>query len=157
MMCVCSLSKCCAIVHERILVKRPDRILALLAILAFSPWPALAVDNAIVDVPAAGEKPTPYDTQLARLAEILGTVHYLRNLCDQGEEPEWRETMQSLLESETADEPGRRSVLTAAFNRGYRSFAAIHVECTPAAVDVERRYRIEGATLATEIAARFGN
>ena len=47
--------------------------------------------------------------------------------------------------------------LTAAFNRGYRSFAAIYTACTDSAVVAEERYRNEGATLATEITARFGN
>jgi uncharacterized protein (TIGR02301 family) len=47
--------------------------------------------------------------------------------------------------------------LTAAFNRGYRSFAAVHTACTDAALTAAERYRNEGATLATEIASRFGN
>ncbi|RON11983.1 TIGR02301 family protein, partial [Pseudomonas frederiksbergensis] len=50
-----------------------------------------------------------------------------------------------------------RQRMTAAFNRGYRSFAAIHSSCTRAAVMAEEGYRNEGATLAQEIAARFGN
>ena len=47
--------------------------------------------------------------------------------------------------------------LTAAYNRGYRSFASVYTSCTPAAVRAEQNYRNEGATLATEITARFGN
>jgi uncharacterized protein (TIGR02301 family) len=105
---------------------------------------------------AAAEKPAPYDPQLSRLAEILGSVHYLRTLCG-SPASDWRQFMQQLLDADTANEPARRERLTAAFNRGYRTFAAVHTSCTPAARTAEERYRNEGATLAGEIAARFGN
>jgi uncharacterized protein (TIGR02301 family) len=65
--------------------------------------------------------------------------------------------MQRLIDLEAAGEPKRQERLTAAFNRGYRSFAAIYTACTDSAVVAEGRYRAEGATLATEITARFGN
>ncbi len=103
------------------------------------------------------EKPTPYDDRLARLSEIIGAVHYLRNLCKADGEPEWRRSLQELLDAETQAEPKRRARMTAAYNRGYRSFASVYTSCTPAAVRAEQNYRNEGATLATEITARFGN
>ena len=65
--------------------------------------------------------------------------------------------MQELLDSDTAKEPRRKERLTAAFNRGYRSFASVHTTCTDSARAAEERHRNEGATLAAEIAARFGN
>ena len=102
------------------------------------------------------EKPAPYDGKIMRLAEILGSVHYLRNLCNDSES-EWRQMMESLLAEETKGEPQRAARFTAAFNRGYRSFAATYVKCTPQAIAAEEKYRAEGATLATEITARFGN
>ncbi|MBL0371171.1 TIGR02301 family protein [Rhizobium sp. KVB221] len=102
------------------------------------------------------EKPAPYDDRLLRMAEILGSVHYLRNLCN-GRETEWRQLMTDLLAEETRNEPKRAAALTAGFNRGYRSFAATYTKCTPQAVAAEGKYRAEGATLASEIAARFGN
>lgn len=103
------------------------------------------------------EKPTPYDERLERLSEIIGAVHYLRNLCTDKAEDGWRASMQRLIEMEAGNEPKRQEKLTAAFNRGYRSFAAIYTACTDSAVVAEQRYRNEGATLATEITARFGN
>lgn len=102
------------------------------------------------------EKPAPYDGQLLRLAEILGSVQYLRSLCGD-DSAGWRASMQALLEAEAANEPARRERLTASFNRGYRAFAAVHASCTPAARIAEENYRNEGATLAAEIAARYGN
>jgi uncharacterized protein (TIGR02301 family) len=106
--------------------------------------------------PVVEEKPAPYDVQLTRLAEVLGSIQYLRALCG-APTSEWRASMQQLLDADAGTEPKRRERLTAAFNRGYRSFAAVHTSCTDAARTAEERYRIEGATLATEIAGRFGN
>lgn len=101
--------------------------------------------------------PPPYETRLLRLAEILGSVHYLRNLCNAEGETGWRESMQRLLDSETAGEQNRREQLTAGYNRGFRAFASVYTVCTDAAVVAEERYRREGATLVTEIVARYGN
>lgn len=64
------------------------------------------------------EKPTPYDQRLIRLAEVLGSVHYLRNLCVKEPEDVWRRSMQQLIDKETANEEKRRERMTAAFNRG---------------------------------------
>lgn len=115
-----------------------------------------AAGDAPVEAPVVVEKPAPYDERLLRMAEILGSVHYLRNLCN-GRESEWRQLMSALLEEETRAEPKRAAKLTAGFNRGYRAFAATYVHCTPQAVAAEQKYRAEGATLAAEITARFGN
>ncbi|MDW9567062.1 TIGR02301 family protein [Sinorhizobium meliloti] len=107
--------------------------------------------------PAQEEKPTPYDQRLIRLAEILGSVHYLRNLCLDQSEDGWRRSTQELIDKEAAGEPKRRERITAAFNRGYRTFASVYTRCTEPATLAEERYRAEGATLASEIVARFGN
>lgn len=135
----------------------PQRALLLLAVLfAFD---VRAQGESVVTVPPAldTEKPTPYDDRLGRLSEIVGAVHYLRNLCNASGEVEWRQSLQALLDAETKEEPKRRAKLTAAYNRGYRSFAAVYTSCTPAALRAEENYRNEGATLATEITARYGN
>lgn len=134
----------------------------LLAVLATGPLAAQtnkqspAKQQPAPPPPPAEAKPAPYDAQLTRLAEVLGSVQYLRTLCG-APASDWRQSMQQLLDADTVNEPKRRERLTAAFNRGYRSFAAVHTSCTDAARTAEERYRAEGATLATEIAARFGN
>jgi uncharacterized protein (TIGR02301 family) len=140
------------------------RVLTLTLIAGLAVAPALgqerkkkaAAEETKVETPAVAEKPAPYDPKLMRLAEILGSVSYLRNLC-KGNESEWRDLMRELLSEETPNEPERTARLTAAFNRGYRSFAATYVKCTPQAIAAEEAYRAEGATLAIEITARFGN
>jgi uncharacterized protein (TIGR02301 family) len=106
---------------------------------------------------AAAEKPAPYDARLLRLSEILGSVHYLRTLCKDPAADTWRQSMQDLLDKEIQGEAQRRARMTAAFNRGYRTFASVYTVCTPPAVVADERYRAEGATLASEITARFGN
>lgn len=105
----------------------------------------------------AGGDTAPYDDRLTRLAEVLGSVHYLRNLCESGRNDDWRAKMQQLLDSEANKEPKRKERLTAAFNRGYRTFASVYTTCTASAITAEERYRNEGATLVTEITSRYGN
>lgn len=133
---------------------------ALLAIFIVTPALAqkktAAPPTTTTDSAKPDEKPTPYDAQLLRLAEVLGSVHYLRSLCSSSS-GDWRTSMQNLLDAETINEPRRREKLTAAFNRGYRAFAAVHTSCTAAARKAEERYRNEGATLSGEIATRYGN
>lgn len=107
--------------------------------------------------PPQESKPAPYDDKLARLSEILGAVQYLRTLCPSTGPQEWRKEMSDILAADTANEPQRKQRMTAAFNRGYRTFAAVHTSCTPAALLAEEKYRNEGATLAQEITSRFGN
>lgn len=99
----------------------------------------------------------PYDADLLRLSEILGSVQYLNGLCHAQTDNRWRKSMETLIELEAGKDTERRQKFVAAFNHGYRSFASVHSGCTPAAMEAEKRYRAEGATLATEITARFGN
>ena len=107
--------------------------------------------------PAATFKPAPYDDKLAQLAEILGSLDFIRNLCEGDSEPQWKAMMGELLDSDAKDETSRREKLTAAYNRGYRTYSAIQTTCSDQLRATAERYRIEGATLATEIAARYGN
>ncbi|MDF1607754.1 TIGR02301 family protein [Hoeflea sp. YIM 152468] len=118
-----------------------------------------AAQTAVEDVLAVAPDlpPPPYEERLLRLAEIIGSIQYLRNLCNPDGETGWRESMQALLDSETAGEERRREQLTAGYNRGFRTFASVYTDCTAAALVAEERYRREAATLITEIVARYGN
>ena len=64
--------------------------------------------------------------------------------------------MEALIVTENPS-PEKRRRLVASFNRGYRSYAEIHIACTPAAAEAIARYMKEGETLARETAATFGN
>ncbi|MCP5000697.1 MAG: TIGR02301 family protein [Hyphomicrobiales bacterium] len=96
-----------------------------------------------------------YEARLIRLAEIVGSVHYLRTLC-LGSDEGWRDKMQALINLEAAD-PERRARFIAAFNKGYRSFASVHRKCNSVAIEAEELYRKQGLELASEIIARYGN
>jgi uncharacterized protein (TIGR02301 family) len=106
--------------------------------------------------PAATNRGAPYETELLRLSEILGALHYLRDVCGAREGQAWRNEMQALLDAE-APAGERRDKLTASFNRGYRGFQQTYRTCTPAADYAIRRYLEEGSRIARDITARYAN
>ncbi len=89
----------------------------------------------------------PYDGKLLRLAELLGSIHYLRELCGANEGQFWRDTMQELMKSEGST-AGRKARLTASFNQGYRSYSRTYNVCTPTARAAIERFLAEGAEIA---------
>ena len=97
----------------------------------------------------------PFEGRLLRLAEILGSIHYLRNLCGEPGNT-WRDQMQAILAAENP-EPALRARFVASFNSGYRSFSGVYASCTDSATAAIDRYMKEGETLSREIAVRFGN
>lgn len=112
----------------------------------------IAVQLAVTPVGAAD---APYAAKLDRLAEILGSLHFLRNLC--GEKGDaWRQQMEKILVTENP-EPRRREVLIATFNRGYRSYGSVYTRCTDAAITTIDRYMEEGETLSRDIVSQYGN
>jgi uncharacterized protein (TIGR02301 family) len=105
---------------------------------------------------AAAEAAAPFEAGLARLAEILGSLHYLRGICGTNEGNKWRTEMQALLDAE-APSGQRRSQFIAHFNRGYRAYLQTYRSCTPAADLAIRRYLEEGSKIAREVTARYSN
>lgn len=120
---------------------------ALAALVAATPGlaPAQTAATAPKQTPAPAQAPSPsqgddkpYDTQLFRLAEILGTLHYLRELCGANEGQVWREQMRELVASEGTSAL-RRAKLVERFNRGYRDYSRTYRTCTqPALVAIQR-------------------
>jgi uncharacterized protein (TIGR02301 family) len=98
----------------------------------------------------------PYDRELQRLAEILGALHFLRDICGSNEGQKWRNEAQALIDAE-APAGERRDQMVASFNRGYRAFQQSYRTCTPAADFAIRRYLDEGARIARDITARYAN
>lgn len=97
----------------------------------------------------------PFEPGLMRLAEVLGSLHFLRNLC--GEKgTQWRGEMEKLLQAENPSAE-RRARFIASFNRGYRSFDGTYTACTPSATEAISRYMKEGEALSRDIASRYGN
>ena len=97
----------------------------------------------------------PYDDKLLRLAQVLGSLHYLRALCGGNEGNKWRDFMSEILVSEEPTAP-RKARLVARFNRGYRAFDQIYGICTPSAHLAVDRYMKEGVRLSSQITSRFG-
>lgn len=120
--------------------------------------PMIAVLACLAVLPArqaAFAAEAAYTAKLDRLSEILGSLHFLRNLC--GEEGDkWRRQMEMLIEAENPDSV-RRAQLIATFNRGYRSFDSVYSHCTPPAIEAISRYMSEGEELARDIVIQFGD
>src|SRR5262245_3222263 len=116
----------------------------------------LAATAALVRAPVYAQAPAPFDGSLQRLAEIMGSLHYLRGLCGANEGQKWRNEVQGLIEAE-APSGDRRARMVASFNRGYRVFQQSYRTCTPAAELVIRRYLEEGSRIARDVTARYAN
>ena len=125
----------------------PKNLIAMLSLgLLLFAAPARAVEGGVA----------PFDGDMARLAEILGALHYLRNVCGSKEGQKWREQMEALVDAE-APSGERKQKMVASFNRGYRGFQQTYRTCTPAADIAIRRYLDEGARIARDITARYAN
>ena len=116
------------------------RLFLVIALLSLGSGPSWAVDP-------------PYQRQMERLAEIMGSLYFLQPLC-QPQTTDWRAQMDELI---TLDEPDedRRQRLAGAFNGGYTAFARFHRHCTPAAKEALSRLLTEAEKTAREIHTRF--
>ena len=115
---------------------------------------ALVLAAAFAMVPgevAHAQAPTqdqrPYDDKLLRLSEILGAVHFLRELCGNTDGMLWRDRMSDLMNAE-ASSALRRVKLTRAFNGGYRSYSRTYTTCTPTAQGAITKFMAEAADIA---------
>jgi uncharacterized protein (TIGR02301 family) len=115
----------------------------------------IAATTAAQAQPSAGGR-APYESDLQRLSEIMGALHYLRDICGAREGQVWRNEMQALVDAE-APSGERRERLIASFNRGFRGFQQTYRTCTPAADYAIRRYLEEGSKIARDITARYAN
>lgn len=106
---------------------------------------SMIVCNPLAAAPA-GRDVKPYDDRLMRLAEILGAVHFLRELCGANEGQYWRERMEELMRAEGSSSL-RQARLTRGFNQGYRNYARTYSTCTPTAQTAISRFLTEGAQI----------
>jgi uncharacterized protein (TIGR02301 family) len=102
---------------------------------------------AVAQSTAAVPEAKPYDERLMRLSEILGAVHYLRELCGANDGQLWRDRMRELMDAEGSSAL-RRARLTRSFNNGYRSYSRTYNSCTPSAQTAITRFLNEGSELA---------
>ncbi len=106
-------------------------------------------------VPAPEPPPPPYEPQLLKLAEIMGSLAYLRAVCAGKEAQDWRDRMAALVEAEGRT-PLRRERLTSAYNRGFRAYALTHRSCSEGSQEASTRLAGEGERLARALAGRYG-
>jgi uncharacterized protein (TIGR02301 family) len=118
------------------------------------PKPA-ATPAPAVPTPTPTETPPPYEPQLLRLAELMGALFYLRDLCHAGDGEAFREKMARLLEAEAHSEE-RKATLAGAFNRGFGDYALTYRKCTPSAEEVIAHYLEESGRIARDVAGRYG-
>lgn len=100
--------------------------------------------------PGSQSDTKPYDDRLMRLSEVLGAVHYLRELCGASDGQLWRDRMRELMDSEGSSAL-RRAKLTRSFNNGYRSYSRTYNSCTPSAQTAINRFLTEGAEIADNL------
>lgn len=139
---------------------------ALAVLLAVSPIATIAQQRPAAPAkPAQGAKPAepappepdgpPYEPQLLQLAEIMGSLAYLRTLCGGKEAQDWRNRMAALVDAEGRT-PQRRDRLTAAFNRGFKAYSLTHRTCTDASQEAAARLADQGGQLSRTLAGRYG-
>jgi uncharacterized protein (TIGR02301 family) len=123
---------------RRTVIGRTGRALALL--LALMTPPVLAVDP-------------PYQPDMQRLSEILGSLYFLEPLC-QGRDIDWRAQIADLIALDQPDDD-RRQRLTGAFNAGYAAYARLYRSCTDSAGEAFSRLITEAEHLARDIHSRY--
>src|SRR3974377_1261778 len=127
----------------------PSRFLAvLILILACVLGPARAENTA--------DAPAPFDGDLQRLAEILGTLHYLRGICGSNEGGKWRNEMQALIDAETPTGAPRARMI-AGFNASINGHHTPPAPCPPPPIVAIRRYIEEGSKISRDLTARYAN
>jgi uncharacterized protein (TIGR02301 family) len=103
--------------------------------------PALAVDP-------------PYQAQMQRLVEILGSLYFLEPLCRPKVSADWRAEAGDLINRDDPDDD-RRQRLNGAFNQGYTGYARLYTVCTISADSALSRLLNEAERLARDIHTKF--
>lgn len=107
-----------------------------------------------LSVPAARAVDPPYQPQMERLAETLGSLYFLEPLCRGKEASDWRAEMSQLIELDQPDDD-RRQRLAGAFNDGYEAYHRLYRSCTVSASEALARLMAEAQKTAREIHTRY--
>ena len=121
-------------------MRLPPLALLLVLLTLALPRQALAVDP-------------PYEPQMERLAEVLGSLYFLNPLC-KPDAADWREQMAELVQLDQPDED-RQQRLYGAFNAGYTAYSRLYRACTPSAEEALTRLLVEAEATAREIHSRY--
>ena len=99
--------------------------------------------------------PPPYEADLLRLAEVMGALAYLRDLCHDADGAGFREKMARLIEADPRPQEAKDQ-LAGAFNRGFEGYRLTYRACTGNARDAIGFYLEESQKLARDVAGRYG-
>lgn len=106
-------------------------------------------------IPASSGAASPtIEHNLTRLAEVMGSLAWLRDLCGAGDAHIWRDRISALVEAESVL-PERKERLAGAYNSGYRAYSLTYKQCTPSAELAIQRYLREGASLTRALSSRI--
>lgn len=118
--------------------------------------PATGGEPEVTEEAVAAETlpPPVYEPQLLRLSEILGSLYFLRTLCDAEDAGAWQAEMRALL---AAEDPGeeRMTRLIGRFNHGFETFHSVYRRCTPSARLAIANYLSEGERLSGDVRLRY--
>jgi uncharacterized protein (TIGR02301 family) len=92
--------------------------------------------------------------RLVELAAVLGEAHAIRTVCNGDNDQTWRNYMMSMIDLEAPTGP-RKSSLTSAFNRGFRTQSGRTSSCTSDLVQVEAAIAARGRAIADAVAASY--
>jgi uncharacterized protein (TIGR02301 family) len=118
-----------------------------LAALLFTAVPAPALAQQVSESSA----PIEY---VSELAELLGRAHAIRSACNGDSDQTWRNYMFNMLAIEAPDSGPRKSQLTGAFNRGFRSQTNAARDCGSVG-GLEAQIAARGRVLAEMIANSY--
>jgi len=107
----------------------------------------------LMAVPALAVDP-PYQQEMERLSEIMGSLYFLQPLCRPEATADWRAEMADLISLDQPDDD-RRQRLAGAFNSGYQAYARLYRACTVSADEALTRLLVEAEQTARDIHTRY--
>lgn len=125
---------------------------------------ALAQGAAAPVKPAAAPRPTPaptrseappYEADMLRLAELMGALAYLRDLCRDGDGAAFRDRIGQLIAADPRPQEAKDQ-LAGAFNRGFDGYRLTYRVCTSNARTTIAAYLDETQRISRDLAAKYG-
>jgi len=96
----------------------------------------------------------PYQEEMERLSEIMGSLYFLQPLCRSDAGADWRAEMGDLINLDQPDDD-RKQRLAGAFNAGYEAYARLYRACTVSADEALTRLLVEAEKTARDIHTRY--
>lgn len=96
----------------------------------------------------------PYQEEMERLSEIMGSLYFLQPLCRPDGGADWRAEMGDLIALDQPDED-RKQRLAGAFNAGFTAYSRLYRVCTVSADQAMTRLLVEAEKTARDIHTRY--